>query len=444
MPALGEIRFAKVSDLPWKSCMTAADQERFHPLYRELHAELLSRSFPVVSGQVMVAHRAIIFTPSEAPGHHAAVAALADYPGVSARPAEPGFQLLRWGAVDLRIEWHTEFTTFTAFAPQDGAPFAKSAIEHLPEGWLDAIPGRVLAAVEIASELVPAGDAGTAKAMERVGECFGQERLVGGWVVERVASVWSHFRLDDRGATRFLVQIHRLTSGRYGRLLQRLLEIENYRMAAMLGLPFAREVLGELETLEARQVTLMGQLSGMNEENGRALLAEFTDLALANERLHARCGPRLGMTDSYSRILSARVRELREEQVPGYQTLGEFFGSRLDQAWHSCDRAEAGLKAFSERLQIPNGVLQTTATLNFNSRNSASPPLADLPEGQPRGPQVWAALLTYYGAIFLKLLLDGTKASGMHFDSALAVALAVPLLGYGVWLILRHRSGEHR
>lgn len=143
----------------------------------------------------------------------------------------------------MRIERHPEFSTFTVFAPQTGAPFSGSAIDFLPEGWLDVIPGRILAAVEIASELVASSDAGTTKTMERVLETFGQEQVVGGWVVERVASVWSHFRPDDRGSTRFLVQIHRLTSGRYGRLLQRLLEIETYRMAAMLSLPLAREIL---------------------------------------------------------------------------------------------------------------------------------------------------------------------------------------------------------
>ena len=159
------------------------DLERFHSQYRELHAELLARPFPVVSGQVMVAHRAILFTRAEAPGHRTAVAALASHPDVVATPAEHGFQLLRFGKVELRIERHTEFTTFLVIAPQTGVPFAASAIDHLPAGWLDSIPGRTLAAVEIASEQVPVEEAGTAKTMERVSELFSMERLVGGWVL---------------------------------------------------------------------------------------------------------------------------------------------------------------------------------------------------------------------------------------------------------------------
>ncbi|MDB6169841.1 MAG: putative rane-anchored protein, partial [Verrucomicrobia bacterium] len=156
--------------------MNTEHQGRFHPQYRELHAELLARPFPVVAGHVMVAHRAILFTPAEASEHRAAVAALSIAPGVAATPEAHGFQLLRVGVAELRIERHTEFTTFTVFAPQKGEPFAESAIDHLPAGWLEAIPGRIMAAVEIASELVPIEEAGSAPTMERVLECFGQER----------------------------------------------------------------------------------------------------------------------------------------------------------------------------------------------------------------------------------------------------------------------------
>ncbi len=64
-----------------ESIVTAVPLERFHSQYRELHAELLARPFPVVSGHVMVAHRAILFTAEEAEGHRAAIAALARFRG---------------------------------------------------------------------------------------------------------------------------------------------------------------------------------------------------------------------------------------------------------------------------------------------------------------------------------------------------------------------------
>lgn len=429
--------------------MKAADPERFDPQYRELHAELLARPFPVVSGQVMVSHRAVLFTPTEAAAHRAAVTALADFPEVVATPEEQGFQLLRLGVVELRIERHTEFTTFTVFAAQAGVPFAESAMDQLPEGWLDAIPGRILAAVEIASELVPGADAGTAATMERVLKYFDNERLVGGWVVERVASVWSHFRPDERGATRFLVQIHRMTSGRYGRLLQRLEEIENYRMAAMLSLPLARELLPQVEELEARHVSLVERIGVMHDGDERALLGELTNLSLATERLQARCGSRFSLTESYARILSARLKEMGEEQVPGYQTLGEFFDRRLAQAWHTCERAEAGLAALSVRLQSTTGLLRTRVDVNLQSQNhlllaSVDRRAAAQLKLQHNVEGLSVVVLTYYLASLFKIAMEGVKGTGVHFDSSLVVALLLPVLAFGVWRAVRNaRTGNH-
>ena len=427
--------------------MNAGNQERFDFQYRELHAELLARPFPVVSGQVMVAHRAIIFTPGEAAAHRAAVEALASYPGVEAKPATHGFQLLRLDNTDLRIERHTEFTTFMALAPQKGAPFSGSAADQLPAGWLDAIPGRLLAAVEIASEEVPADDAGSAMTMERVSERFAHERLVGGWVVERVASVWSHFRLDERGATRFLVQGHHLTAGRYGRLLQRLVEIETYRMAALLGLPLARDVLPQIEALEAQHVALVERIGVMDAGDDRALLGDLTDLSLATERLQARCGSRFSLTESYARILSARVRELREEQVPGYQTMSEFFDRRLAQAFHSCERAEAGLSALSARLQSTTGLLRTRVEVNLQSQNQLLLASVDRRAAaqlrlQHNVEGLSVVVLTYYLANLLKIALEGTKAAGLAIDTALVVSLVLPLLAGGVWMAVRRARNQ--
>ena len=420
----------------------AADLENFHPQYCELHAELLARPYPVVSGQVIVSHRAIYFTPAEAASHRVAVAALAGREDVVATPEEHGFQLLRLDGAEVRIERHAEFTTFTVFSPQTGAPFAGSALDFLPEGWFEGIPGRILAAVEIASELVATSDAGTAKTMERVLEYFGQEQLVGGWVVERVASVWSHFRLDDRGATRFLVQIHRLTSGRYGRLLQRLVEIETYRMAAMLSLPLARDLLPRIEELETRHLGLLERIGAMTDGDERGLLENLGSLSVAIEQLRARCRSRFSLTESYARILTARVKELREEQVPGYQTLGGFFDRRLAPAWHTCEQAEAGLDALAGRLQSTTILLRTRMDVNLQSKNSPQLPSVDRQAPAPlrlrrnvEGLSV--VIVTSFLAGLMKIILDATQSLGLHFNSSLVVVLLLPLLAYVVWRIVR-------
>ncbi len=424
--------------------MNAGHSGRFHSQYLELHSELLARPFPVVTGQVMVSHRAVLFTPAEAAAHRAAVVSLAATLGVTATPEEHGFQLLHFDTVDLRVERHTEFTSFMAIAPQTGIPFAESPAERLPAAWLEAIPGRLMAAVEIATEQVPPSDAGVPRIMERIAEHFAQERLVGGWVVERVASVWSTFKLDERGATRFLVQGHRLTPGRYGRLLQRLVEIETYRLAALLGLPLARDLLPQVEALEAQHVALVERIGVTDPGDERALLSDLTNLSLTTERLQAGCGSRFSLTQSYARILSARVGELQEEQVAGYQTIGEFFDRRLSRAWHTCERADAELTALTARLQSTTGLLRTRVEVNLQSQNQQLLASVDRRAAaqlrlQHNVEGLSVVVLTYYLANLFKILVEGTEAAGFFttVNVMLVVALTLPLLAYGVWSAVR-------
>jgi uncharacterized membrane-anchored protein len=280
--------------------------------------------------------------------------------------------------------------------------------------------------------------------MECVMELLNRDRLVGGWVVERVASVWSTFRLDAAGATRILVQGHRLTPGRHGRLLQRLVEIETYRLAAMLSLPLARELLPKIEGLESQHLALVERIGAMDSGDDRALLADLTNIALTTERIQARCGSRFSLTESYARILWARVRELREEQVPGYQTIGEFFDRRLAQAMQTCKTADGNLRALAERLQSTTGLLRTRVEVNLQSQNqlllasvdrraAAQLRLQHAVEG------LSVVVLTYYLCDLLKFLLDGLKASGAPIDPARLIALAIPLLAFGVWKVV-HRA----
>ena len=390
----------------------------------------------------MVSQRAILFTPGEAAAHHAAVANFVASLGGGTAPEEHGFRILALDGVELRIARHTEFTAFMAIAPQAGAPFAESAIDRLPAAWLDPIPGRLMAVVEIATEPVPPEEAGTAETMERISGIFAQERVVGGWVVERVASVWSTFNLDERGATRFLVQSHRLSPGRYGRLLQRLVEIETYRMAALLGLPLARDLLPQVETLETQHVALVERIGLTDPGDERALLSDLTNLSLATERLQAGCGSRFSLTESYARILSARVRELQEEQVPGFQTIAEFFDRRLSRAWHTCERADAGLNALSERLRSTTGLLRTRVEVNLQTQNQQLLASVDRRAAaqlrlQHNVEGLSVVVLTYYLANLVKIALEGTEAAGLHVNVMLIESLTLPLLAYAVWWAVR-------
>jgi uncharacterized membrane-anchored protein len=220
--------------------------------------------------------------------------------------------------------------------------------------------------------------------------------------------------------------------------LQRLLEIETYRMAALLSLPLARELLPQVEDLEARHVALVERISAMDGGDGRDLLGELTKLSLATERYQAGCRSRFSLTGSYANVLSARVRELREEQVPGYQTISEFFDRSLSPAWYTCEIAEAALNVLSARLDSTANLLRIRLDVDLPRRN---PSLLATDERRTTaqlrllktGHALLVVMLTYYLAKLLKLALPGSKAVAAHFNVYLIVFLLITLLAGGVW-----------
>ena len=136
------------------------------------------------------------------------------------------------------------------------------------------------------------------------------------------------------------------------------------------------------------------------------------------------------------------MRELREEQVPGYQTISEFFDRRLSQALHTCRRADAGLSALSARLQSTTGLLRTRVEVNLQSQNQLLLASVDRRAAaqlrlQHNVEGLSVVVLTYYLANLLKIALEGTEAAGIHVKVMLVVALVLPLLAGGLWWAVR-------
>jgi len=139
---------------------------------------------------------------------------------------------------------------------------------------------------------------------------------------------------------------------------------------------------------------------------------------------------------------------LREEQVPGYQTIGEFFDRRLAQAWHTCEIADAGLSALSERLRSTTGLLRTRVEVNLQSQNqlllaSVDRRAATQLRLQHAVEGLSVVVLTYYLANLLRMLLEGTQAAGVAINPTAVVALALPALAVGVWIMVRRAKRHH-
>jgi len=116
------------------------------------------------------------------------------------------------------------------------APVRGHGLSLVPAQWLHSLPGPTSGGG--ASRAGPgrreSARRGASRAILPRGQLAGS-RLSGG-----AATVWTDFQIHDDGFSRILITGSTLEPMQAGRVVQRLLEIETYRMTALLGLPLSR------------------------------------------------------------------------------------------------------------------------------------------------------------------------------------------------------------
>ena len=108
----------------------------------------------------------------------------------------------------------------------------------MPQDWLRQLKGQTIAALHA---IVMRG----AKAPDPVKTSetyFNGNPIIGSLISGGTGRAYTDFRIHADGFGRLLLCDHKMTSRQAGRLVQRLLEIDTYRMMALLALPVARRL----------------------------------------------------------------------------------------------------------------------------------------------------------------------------------------------------------
>ena len=201
----------------------------------------------------------------------------------------------------------------------------------LPAGWLQALPGTTIAAAR--TELVGADEATLdAAALVRY---FDSHSAVGAQIGDGAGIAFSDFRIHSDGFARFVVGDRGLIPRQAGRMLQRLFEIEAYRMMALLALPIARRLAPRTLAIERALSALTGGIAAENGDD-ESLLHELTQLAAGVEGELTSSDFRFGACRAYHALVVTRIAELREHRVAGIQTIEEFMARRLNPAVETC------------------------------------------------------------------------------------------------------------
>jgi uncharacterized membrane-anchored protein len=425
-----------------------------HPDRQALHDEIHARPRQAIAPPHRVSHIALLRPrpagsgnggESETPRPADPLAALCAAHGLpSPSPGETHF-LADFGAFRLKRERHGEFDGYTIDANgcEPGDPFGTTALDELPPGWLASLPGERIAAVHLA--LLPARDAGPQRAEDEdaLARDFDGNELCGATIADGEARVYTDFRMHEDGFVRMLLLDASMDAKRTGREVQRLVEIEVYRMMAMLAFPLARETAVELDAAERALGALVARLEDAPASEEPELLQEVTRLAATVERLSATVGFRFGAARAYHAIVRQRGRDLRVGRISPLQTPIAFLERRFDPAMAFCESVGRRIDSAAERIERASALLRTRVDIERERHNqqllSAMNQRAELQlKLQQTVEGLSVAAITYYAVGIVHYLLVAAKAGGIGVDVEVATGIAVVPVAIAVALGVRH------
>ena len=425
-----------------------------HPQREALHNEVHARPYERLSAPLALSHIALV--GPQAGAAYAHVVELLRKRHLPLPAADANHFSVDLGGVHLRWEKHTEFHTCTFWKSLAEVPdsFDGTAIAELPAEWLAAMPGVWLVGLHMLVLDAPGLKQATQvihDGLRRlVATTLNEDSLVGANIMDGDGQVYTDFRLRADGFARFvLARDTAMTPRRLGRAVQRLLEVETYRMAALLGLPMAREVGESLVHAEQNLAEVAGLIRSAKRAEEPELLRQLTTLAGEVESLYARTHARFSASAAYFELMQRRIAELREERIATLQTLGDFMDRRLTPGMQTCAWAARRQQALSERISRISNLLRTRVEIEqqqssqdlldaMNRRQKAQLLLQHAVEG------LSVAAVTYYGAGLVGYVAKGLKATGLDVAPDVAIAISIPLIALAVWLGIRrlHRSAQ--
>jgi uncharacterized membrane-anchored protein len=341
----------------------------------------------------------------------------------------------------LRLKWerHTEFVTYTfSHKGEFEHPFENPVIALVNEEWLSTLSGTLVVAIHLAVQknhvFIPD--------LQEVVHEFDDNYLVGSKVAGGNGIVLTDLKIHADDFGRMLLMDLKMGKRQGGRTAQRLLEIETYRIMALLGLPVARRtaaMLADAERELAEITSLMAQDSTHDEP---ALLVRLTRLAATVESEVAANSFRFGASRAYYDLTKRRITELREERLSGVQTIEEFMDRRLAPAMATCASAEKRLLDLSERVARASALLRTRVDIEREQQNQAL--LASMNRRarmqlrlQQTVEGLSIAAITYYVVGLVGYAAKGLKEAGVPLSVELVTGASIPFVGLTIWLAAR-------
>ena len=412
-----------------------------HPQRAVLHNEIHARPPEAMEAPVAIAHVVMLADAAGREASRAHAAALLRDHHMALPDADTNHLRMDLGAFRMRWELHTEFVSWTFTVPMPAQSFGEreplSAVDMVPREWLEALPGQCLCSLNL--WVLPTQTFGTDSLLRHV---LHEDTLVASTVADGHGEVYTDFAIHADGFSRMVLLAGGMTPRRLGRLVQRLLEIETYRMAALLGLPAARDAAHVLAFAERELAALAQSIRTADRDTEPALLDRLTRLAGQVESQHAATHSRFSASSAYFELLDRRIGDIAESRLAGMQTIREFMDRRLSPARSTCEWAARRQDALSQRVSRMSNLLRTR--VEIEQQQSSQALLTTMNHRQDMQLQMQStveglsvAAITYYIVGLVSYLAKGAQKLGWPLSPETTAAIAIPVVAVSVWWSLR-------
>lgn len=412
-----------------------------HPQRTALHNEIHARPPQALSAPLAISHIVMACDADQRNASREQLASLLRDHHLPGPDAASTHLRVEVGAFSLRWEMHTEFVTWTFQRPFNATAFGQSspvtAIESVPHEWLARLPGQLLASLHL--WVLAAQSVAVASLVQHV---LNEDTLVASAVVQGQGEVYTDFAMHADGFSRMVLLAGTVGPRRLGRLVQQLLEIDTYRMAALLGLPAAREASSVLGYAERELAELAESIRMAARDMEPALLDRLTRLAGNVESQYAATHSRFSASAAYFELIDRRIADIGETRLDGLQTIGEFMERRLSPARSTCAWATRRQDALSQRVSRMSNLLRTRVEIEQQQSSQAVLDAMNRRQGlqlklQSTVEGLSVAAITYYMAGLVSYLAKAGQAIGWPWSPESTAACAIPLVALAVWASLR-------
>jgi len=354
--------------------------------------------------------------------HQDDIALLFSRPGMENSSTGPRHTIGKIGTVQVKMEQHTEFISCT-FSGE------RYQLKRVHDRFFEKIDIKIFSSCRITP------------IKKSINEPIIDENQVFGGTILGKIKVRSSLKTDYKGVVEYFLYTDKMDHFELGRRTQRLLDVEVYRIMALLGLPLARRLNLELTKIESKLKELTDDL----EKNTNPDTSEkeiFNELSSLSEKIsHQRVNSRyrFAASNAYFTIVEARLKALNETPDSQLQTISGFLLSRLEPARLTISSAQTrqknliddisrGLTLLRTRIELQNNETNQVLLKSLNEQNKQQLIISQAVEG------LSTIAISYYAIGLLTYLFKALeKYNLLLFSFSITVAISIPIVVLIVW-----------